>query len=101
MIKSKEAPDFSTSKIGLISFSGDKIEGCEFNLNSESPSSFKNDYIALKLVYSEDNENKIIAKCNTKDNDIKSVKCALEEEDDRNYYFKDSFIHDSEIFYFN
>ena len=98
LINSKETPDFSTSQVGLISLSADKIEGCEFNLNSESPSSFTNDYLALELVSSEDSEDKVIAKCDTKGDGIKSIKCKIEEEADSNYYFKNTLLHDSENF---
>ena len=98
LIKSNKAVNLSNPRVGLINLSADKIEGCEFNLKSESPASFTNDDLELELVSSEDAEEKIKAKCNTKNNDIKSIKCSIEDEADSSYSFKDDFIPDSNNF---
>ena len=98
LIKSKKAVDLSNPRVGLINLSADKIEGCEFNLKSESPASFTNDDLELELVSSEDAEEKIKAKCNTKNDDIKSIKCSIDDEADSSYSFKDDVIPDSNNF---
>ena len=98
LIQSNKVVDLSNPRIGLISLSADKIEGCEFNLKSESPASFTNDDLELELVSSEDAEEKIKAKCNTKNDDIKKIKCTLEDEADNSYSFKDDVIPDSNNF---
>jgi hypothetical protein len=98
LIKSKKIADLSKPNVSLINLSADKIEGCEFNLKSESPASFTNDDLELELVSSENAEEKIKAKCNTKSDDVKSIKCTLEDEADSNYSFKDDVIPDSNNF---
>jgi hypothetical protein len=98
LIKSHKTVDLSNPRIGLINLSADKIEGCEFNLKSESPASFTNDDLELELVSSENAEEKIKAKCNTKNDDIKNIKCTIEDEADSSYSFKDDSIPDSNNF---
>ena len=66
MIQAKKIPDLSKSQqIEIVSLNIDKIEGCEFNLNSEEPVSFTNKNLELELVESKNNSNIVKARCNT------------------------------------
>jgi len=98
LIKSKKTVDLSNPRVDLISLSPDKVEGCEFSLISESPASFTNDDLELEMVSSEDGKDKVKAKCNTKDDDIKDIKCFMEDDVEGSYSFKDNVIPDSKNF---
>ena len=94
LIGENQIVDLSNPKAGLISLTADKVEGCVFDLKSDSPASYSNDYLELELVPEGDTENKIKAKCNTKNKRTTSIECSLEEEADSSYSFKDEIIYD-------
>ena len=99
LIKDKKVPDCSrTTKSNIINLNTDKIEGCEFSLESETPFSYSNGNLELELISKDDNENKITAQCDTKKNNIKIVNCQINDEADDNYSFKDEIIYDSNNF---
>ena len=76
----------------------DKIEGCEFNLNSEEPISFTNNNFELELVESKNRNNKIKAKCNTEKSSVIEIQCEIKDNADTNYSLKDEIIFDSSKF---
>lgn len=57
LIGEKQIVDLSNLKVGLISLTADKFESCVSDLKSDSPASYSNDYLELKLVPEGDTEN--------------------------------------------
>ena len=78
----------------------DKVINCEFNLNSEEKVSFSNDKLVVDLIEPENSENLISAECDTKKNNIKTIKCSIKKDDkteiNSEYTFKDEIILESE-----
>ena len=78
----------------------DKVINCEFNLNSKEKVSFSNDKLVVDLIEPENSENLISAECDTKKNNIKTIKCSIKKDDKTEiiseYTFKDEIILESE-----
>lgn len=101
LIAENKLPDCSTSqKSNIISLTMDKVVNCEFNLNSEEKVSFTNDKLVIDLIESDNSENLISAECDTKKNNIQSIKCSIQKDDkteiNSEYSFKDEILLDSE-----
>ena len=77
-----------------------KIENCEFDLNSEEEVSFSNDIINIDLAEKENNEKIITAECDTKKDNTKSVRCNIKKDDkteiNNEYSLKEQIVFDSE-----
>ena len=65
LISENSIPDCSITR-DIINLSMDNIVYCQFNLNSDEKVSFSNDKLNFDLVNIENNENIIIAECDTK-----------------------------------
>ena len=103
MILEKKIPDCSREqRNNIVNLNMDKVENCEFNLNSEDEFSFTDDKLNIELVEYENKENKITAECDTKNNNVKSIKCSINKEDkeeiNNDYSFKDKLLLDSNNF---
>ena len=99
MIQAKKIPDLSKSQqIEIVSLNMDKIDGCEFNLNSEEPVSFTDKNLELELVESKNNSNIVKARCNTEKKNIKEIQCEINDNLDNDYSLKDEIISESNKF---
>ena len=99
MIQAKKIPDCSlSSDIDLVSLNMDKIDGCDFTLNSETPVSFNNDNLDIELVSSENKDNMITANCDTKEDQIKSIQCKINDNVNNDYSLKNDLISESDKF---
>jgi hypothetical protein len=94
LILANKIPDCSSlTTESVVSLSVSKIDGCDFNLNSDMPVSFSNDKLNLELYEYDNKKNKINAECNTAKINIKTISCKINEEKiDNNYSFKDGII---------
>ena len=94
LILANKIPDCSSlTTESVVSLSVSKIDGCDFNLNSDMPVSFSNDKLNLELYEYDNNKNKINAECNTAKINIKTISCKINEENiDNNYSFTDGII---------
>jgi len=101
MIQEGKIPDFSTNQnVDLVRLNMGTIGDCGFELSSENPVSFVNDKMELELVEAEDAQNGIKAECDTKENNIKKIKCNITREDektkiDKEYSFKEELLSES------
>ena len=103
MIEEKKIPDCSTGqRSNIISLNMNKVENCEFDLNSEEEVSFSNDLITIDLVEKENKEQIITAECDTTKDKTKSVKCNIKKDDkteiNNEYILKEQIVFDSEQF---
>ena len=63
-IKNKLIPDCSIiQQESIVNLNVDNIEGCEFNLRSDTPISFAEDNLSIELIEYDNNENIITAEC--------------------------------------
>ena len=96
MIKAKKIPDCSIiQQENIITLNLDKIDGCEFYFISESPASFSKNTLNIELLEYENEEKKYIAECDTEKEDIKIIKCLINENINGNYSFKEKIIPES------
>ena len=99
MIQAKKIPDCSSyQQLEIVSLNMNNAKGCEFYLNSEKEISFANDNLDLELVESENNGSTIIAECDTKNDNVKKIKCNINDETNGDYSFKDRIISESDKF---
>ena len=103
LIEQKKIPDCSTDqKTNIISLTLDKVINCEFNLHSEEKVSFSSDSLIIDLIEPNNTDNIISAECETKKEEVKTIKCNIKKDDkteiNSEYTFKDEIILDSEQF---
>ena len=100
LIEERKIPDCSTNqKYNIVNLRMDKVVNCEFNLNSENKVSFSNEKLNIELIEKENDVNIIKAECDTKNDNIKSIKCIINsdnQEINNDYYFKDEILFESE-----
>ena len=96
LIKANKIPDCSIiQQDNIISLNLDKIDGCEFYLISESPASFSKSTLSLELIESENEEKKYTVECDTEKNDIKIIKCKINDNINSDCSFKENIITES------
>ena len=91
----KENKIYDCSKINennIIVLNLDKINGCEFYLNSNDVISISGGKLDIELVEYENNINKINAKCDIKGDNINNIKCNIKEDIDNKYILKDNLL---------
>lgn len=70
----------------------DKIEGCNFTLNSDTEISFPNNNLDIELVYSGKKNNLNNTNWDIKENQIKSIICKINDNISNNYSLKNDII---------
>ena len=99
LIKDKKIPDCSKSQQKqIVDLNMDKIDGCEFKLNSDEYFYFNKKSFDLELVEYQNKNNKIVAKCNSDKNKVKEIQCKINDNVNNDYSLKDELISDSNKF---
>ena len=82
----------------IVSLNMVNLEGCKFSLVPNNPLSFNDDSFDLELIQYDNNENKVTAKCDTKNDNLRIINCLINDKANSNYTFKDGFISESNKF---
>ena len=82
----------------IVSLNMVNLDGCKFSLVPNDPVSFNDDSFDLELIQYDNNENIVIAKCDTKNDNLRIINCLINDEANSNYTFKDGFISESNKF---
>ena len=101
MIANNKIPDCSLTeqKSNIVTLNLDKIENCEFHLNSDETISLTKDTLDIDFVESKNGEKNIVAQCDTKIKTSNSIKCIINKDDNEEinniYTFKDEILFDT------
>ena len=99
LIKEKKIPDCSKSQQKqIVDLNMDKIDGCEFKLNSDEYFYFNKKSFDLELVEYQNKNNKIVAECNSDKNKVKEIQCKINDKVNNDYSLKEELISDSNKF---
>ena len=69
-----------------------KIDKCEFTLNSENQISFSDDNFDLYFIEYNNTENEINAECDTKNDNIQTINCKINDKVYKKFSLKEEII---------
>ena len=93
LIKEKKIPDCSLiQEEEVITLEMGKIDKCEFTLNSENQISFSDDNFDLYFIEYNNTENEINAECDTKNDNIQTINCKINDKIYKKFSLKEEII---------
>ena len=94
LIDSKKTPDYSliNRDEDIVNLKMDKIENCEFNLNSSKSVYFSNEKFELEFIENNNKDKILTSDCDIKNKNTNSINCKINDDANNKYSLKEKII---------